>query len=146
MDDIHSPDLRRLLADWERRRNGREFPARRDFEPWDIKYILGYLNIVDALYDPLRFRYRIFGSDLAFRLGIEMTGRFVHDYPVLEHREMVTRRYVDVVAERRPIAALHDRRGQHHRLYSYESLVLPLSSDGTTIDTLMAGFAFDRTE
>jgi hypothetical protein len=142
MQEIRSAPLQRLYADWDSRRRGREFPARQDFDPCDLKYILGCLNLVDMLRGPLRFRYRVFGSEIARRLGIEMTGRMVDDYPQLEHRALVQRRYAETIAARRPTVAQHDRRSLNEQLHYYESLVLPLSRDGIEIDMLMAGFTF----
>jgi len=139
---IASPELQQLYDDWDRRRGGRELPSREDFDPLDLKYILGRLNLVDALYDPLRFRYRVFGGDIAKRFGFEMTGCFVDDYRTPKYRAMVQRRYADVVAARRPIVARLSRRSIDQRQHYCESLVLPLSRDGSTIDMLMAGFAF----
>jgi hypothetical protein len=143
MQEIRSAALQRLYADWDSRRRGREFPARRDFDPCEMRYILGFLNLVDVLRGPLRFRYRVFGSEIATRLAFEMTGRLVDDYPLPEHRALVQHRYAETIAARRPIVAHHDRRSHDEQLlHQYESLVLPLSSDGTEIDMLMAGFAF----
>jgi hypothetical protein len=107
-----------------------------------MKYILGCLNLIDTLHRPLRFRYRVFGSEIARRLGLEMTGRLVDDYPLPEHRALVQRRYAETITARQPTVAYHDRRSLDEQLHHYESLVLPLSTDGTEIDMLMAGFAF----
>jgi hypothetical protein len=142
MNVIASPELQRLYDDWDARRGNREMPSRDDFDALELKYILGRLNLVDALHDPVRFRYRVFGGDIAKRFGFEMTGRFVDDYCAPEYRSMVQRRYADVVAARRPIAAQFGRRSIDQRQHYCESLVLPLSRDGSTIDMLLAGFAF----
>jgi hypothetical protein len=142
MQEIRSALLQRLYADWNCRRRGREFPARRDFDPCDMAYILGCLNLVDRLREPLRFRYRIFGTEIARRLGIEMTGRLVDDYPMAEHRVHVQHRYAETIAARRPTVVQDDRWMLDKRLHHYELLVLPMSSDGTEIDMLMAGFTF----
>jgi hypothetical protein len=138
------PANQALYADWDSRRRGREFPARRDFDPCDLKYILGCLNLVDALREPLRFRYRVFGTEIARRLGLEMTGRMVDDYPVPEHRALIQRRYAETIASRLPTVTLHDRRSLDEQMHHYESLILPLSGDGTEIDMLMTGFTFAR--
>jgi hypothetical protein len=38
---LDSPLLQRLYADWAARRRARSMPARRDFDPLDLKYALG---------------------------------------------------------------------------------------------------------
>src|SRR4051794_23492799 len=42
--EIESATLRRLYADWDARRRGRKLPARADFDPLELKYILGNLS------------------------------------------------------------------------------------------------------
>ena len=142
MDQIRSPALQRLHADWEARRRGRELPARADFDPLDLRYILGYLNVVEVLRDPVRFRYRLFGTGMVRHTGVEMTGRLVGDYPDPAVAEHVHRRYAETMTLRRPTVVQHRRPPANDRTLLYESLVLPLSSDGAEIDMLMAGFAF----
>lgn len=142
IDQIRSPALQRLHADWEARRHGRELPARADFDPLDLRYILGYLNLVEVLRDPLRFRYRLFGTGMAQRIGVEMTGRLVEEYPDPQIADHVHRRYAETMALRRPTVVLHNRVPSNDRTLYYESLVLPLSSDGVDTDMLMAGFVF----
>src|SRR5258707_2720250 len=90
---VVSPLLQRLLADWQVRRRERTLPARRDFDPLDLKYILGKLLLVDVERQPLRFRFRLVGTELARRSGVELTGRTLDDYPSPEYREVIRRRY-----------------------------------------------------
>ena len=139
--DIVSAELTRLYDDWQERRQGRLYPARRDFAPWDIKYILGRLNLLDVFHRPLRFRWRLHGSEVVRYVGRDMTGKFVHDDPLPEFRSRVYEEYAHAVTERGPVAFTHSAL-MDGRPYSYEILVLPLSSDGVAIDMLMAGFDF----
>jgi len=60
---IECPKLRRLHQDLQDRRRGREMPSRKDFDVLDFAYILGDLNLFDVLYEPLRFRFRVHGSN-----------------------------------------------------------------------------------
>jgi hypothetical protein len=142
MVEILSPILQRLYSDWDNWRGSRPFPTRQDFDPEDINYIIGRVNLVDVYYNPLRFRYRVFGTTLAQRLGIEMTGRFVDEYPAGEQREHVQRRYAQTIIVRQPTVVLHKRFSLDGWGHSYESIVLPLSTDGASIDMMLAGFAF----
>lgn len=139
---VHSPLLLRLHADWQRWRAGRELPARRDFEPWDIAYVLGCINLVEASYEPLRFRYRVYSTELAWRLGRDLNGRYVDEHADPQIRAHVQSRYALAVETRGPAAEFHERTGPGARLHHYEALVLPLSNDGSRIDMLLAGFVF----
>lgn len=74
-DRIEHPLLRELYRYWESLRCGREFPARSDFDPVDIRDMLGSVALADVLYDPLRFRFRLIGTKIAQRWGFDLTGR-----------------------------------------------------------------------
>src|SRR5258708_32501120 len=80
-DNIETPDLRRLYAYWEGLRRGREFPARRDIDPFDFRYALGHVMLLDVLYHPLRFRFRLPGTALALPAGSAMPGQMPAEPP-----------------------------------------------------------------
>jgi hypothetical protein len=136
---IQAPLLLRLLEDWETRRRGRTMPARADFDPFDLKYMLGKLLLVDVLRDPLRFRFRLIGTELLKRSGIDLTGRMLDDHPDPEYREYMRQRYITAVAGRQPLSSIQTRLVLDGRLRRYEALLLPLASDGETVDMLMIG-------
>ncbi|MGH6982157.1 MAG: PAS domain-containing protein, partial [Stellaceae bacterium] len=75
--DLHNPALIALYDLWAQRRRDRKFPARADFQPADLKLVLGHLSIFEVHRDPLRFRCRLHGSLTAQRLGFDMTGKFM---------------------------------------------------------------------
>jgi hypothetical protein len=139
---IEAPLLRQLHEDWQARRRGRPLPARADFDPIDLKYVLGKLLLVDVLREPLQFRFRLVGTELVKRLGVDLTGRTLDDYPDPEYREFLRQRYTAAVAARRPLSSIQTRLILDGRLRRYEALLLPLASDGVTVDMLMIGIVY----
>jgi hypothetical protein len=144
---IAAPRLRRLLRDWEDRRGGREFPSRKDFTPHDLKYIMGNLSLIDVTYDSLRFRYRLHATNLSLRMNKEMTNKSIDDIPIPDHAMRVRKHFSEVVRRRVPVVY---KRGSSdsdfpddHLPQDCEVLVLPLSSDGKTIDILMSAMVWD---
>lgn len=127
-----------LYRDWEARRAGREFPARSDFDPVDLKYILGYLSVIDVLRGPLRFRYRIHASNAADRLGFDLTGKELDALPDERYRKMIREHHETVLEKRTPVVVLRDHHFDDSRTWHCEALGVPLSSDGTVIDMLMS--------
>jgi hypothetical protein len=99
---IESPKLQRLHQDWLDRRRGRTMPSRRDFDVLDFTYILGDLNLLDVLCDPLRFRFRVHSTNAVDRLGFDLTGKTVDDYPDPEYRDMAHGYYAEVVKAKAP--------------------------------------------
>src|SRR5688572_3474469 len=133
MDEIEDERLRRLLAYWESRRNGRRFPGRADLDPLDFHYLLGWISILEVSHNPRRFRYRLNGSLLVERFGVDMTGRYVDEFPRPEFRDLLTRLWGAAVDARRPVHEFHDRVIDKHR-YDFETLRLPLAANGEDID------------
>jgi hypothetical protein len=134
--------LHRLLQDWEDRRRGRELPSRKDFDPGDIRYIVGNLSLVDVTRDPLDFRFRIHATNVADRMGFDMTGKMLATLPDRQYAALIRTHYTEVVTLRRPVARLRNRVMTDQHTWNCEVLVLPLSSDGQTVDMLMSAFVW----
>lgn len=141
LDTIETPCLRQLYVYWDSRREGREFPARRDLDPLEFRFALGHVVLIDVLRDPQRFRFRLHGSELSLRAGYDMTGKLVDDLPNPANRAILLKRCRSLVETRRPTRVL-DRRSLGKRLYGYEAVWLPLAGDGYAIDMLMGGIVY----
>jgi hypothetical protein len=133
----------RLYLYWLQCRGAKQFPSRDDIDPIEFRFALGRVSLIDVLDQPRRYRYRLVGTMVTEHLGYEMTGRFLDQLPESQVRAYLEQVYGNVVAQRVPV---HES-GQtvlDGRLWKYESLVLPLSSDGQAINLLMAYRASDR--
>lgn len=137
---IENDRLRRLYLYWDEKRRDRRFPARRDLDPLDFPYALGKIMLIDVSYDPLKFRFRLYGTELADRMGIDVTGLALDQHPMPEFRDFLERGWRGVIEASRPMHVFFDRYVDE-RQRRFESLRLPLSSDGTTIDMLMVAVA-----
>lgn len=135
------PDLRRLYEFWSAQRGTRFAPPRAPFDPVALRYVLGNLLLVDVLHDPLRFRYRLCGTNIVQRVGLDLTGRFVDEHPEPQFREFALQRYRSLVETGAPMYSLRDQvfDGRTRR---YEVLMLPLSSDGVTTDMIIVAMKF----
>lgn len=105
----------------------------------DLKYVLGSLSLIDVQHAPLRFRIRLHATDNARRVGVDLTGQDLDAYPFEETRKLMKAQCEAVIAERRPVGRVRDGTLADARTWSYQVLMLPLSSDGETIDMLMSG-------
>lgn len=139
---LKSPILQRLYDDWEARRRGRAMPSRADFDPLEMKYILGHLSLLDVFYNPVRFRYRVHGSEIAARFGVDLTRRYVDEAPSLDHRRTALEHYGAVVERREPIVGYRGHQFTDARIWNCEVLVLPLSNDGSIVTQLMSGIVW----
>jgi hypothetical protein len=140
---LNSPLLRRLYEDWKARRNHR-IPRRADFDPATLSYILGSLSLIEVCRDPLRFRARVHGTNLAQHLGVEFTGKFLDEAQPSEYFRLVIEHLTDVVEQERPSFAWLVNEVMQPPVWENESLVLPLSRDGDSVDYLFAAVVHQR--
>lgn len=136
VEQIRRPMLRRLYAYWDDKRGAREFPGRADIDPLEMRLALGNISLVDVLYAPLRFRYRLHGSIIAERLGIDMTGRCVDEIPEPDRRSFVEENFRAVIATRQPLAR-SGARLLDQRQWNFDSIILPLGVADGTINMLL---------
>ncbi len=141
---IKSAPLRQLYRDWDARRAGRRVPARADFDPVEMKYILGQLSLIDVARDPLRFVFRLHASGNVRHLGVDLTGKELAFMPKPNLRDRIRTHYELAVASREPVVQRRGGSFADGREVDYEVLVLPLASDGETIDMLMSGVIWNE--
>jgi hypothetical protein len=108
-----------------------------------VKYLLGRINLIDVLHQPLRLRWRLHGSEVVRYVGRDLTGRFLHDIGRPEFRQRAELEYHGAIEQRAPQCFTHQGI-LDERPFSYELLVLPLSDDDREINMLLAGFDFSR--
>ena len=78
---IGDPNVRRFLTLWlEAHRNGRP-PGKEFLDPLQLRFLLGSICLLEVQKQPLRFRYRLVGTDIVRRLDMEMTGKWLDEHP-----------------------------------------------------------------
>lgn len=135
------PDLRRLYELWKVKRGGRIGPSRAELGPFDLRFILGNILLIDVLRDPLRFRYRLCGTNIVARAGFDLTGRFVDEHPEPQFRQAALGSYTKVAETRAPLQVVRDEIFDE-RSRRYEGLLLPLSSDGNVVDMIIVAMKY----
>jgi hypothetical protein len=142
--DLRAPRLQNVLDLWQRKRGGRLAPARLDFDPAELKPVLACVTLVDVLYDPLDFRYRLVGSEMVRAYGRDVTSQSVNDLQLIGLRALIWRDLTELVKTAQPqYTALYYTNLAGH-LRAYQLLRLPLSSDGARLDMLLLVAEFDR--
>ncbi len=138
MGDSMHPKLDSLLRFWTGLCAARAWPARRDFQPEDLRPWLGHIALLDVQPGP-RFHVRLTGVVIAEFDGGDYTGRYLEDAVPPEIRAMVMAPYLAVLAEGRPVHC-HTPAGYADGSFrSLQRLLLPLSGDGQRIDMIMLG-------
>ncbi|MGH7072699.1 MAG: PAS domain-containing protein, partial [Stellaceae bacterium] len=137
---VTEPALARLFDHWRAILHGGPVPLRRDFDPLDLPYILGRIMLVELRQSPRHWFVRVHGTEIARRIGVELTGRALDGLPP-EFREPAVARF-DIVARTGLPHRTATQMISDHRRLRYEALILPLSRDGGAIDMLLCGINF----
>jgi hypothetical protein len=136
---VEQPVLQKLRAYWDAKRVSRPYPSRDDIDPMDLRFILGSLILIDVEPNPLRFRYRLFGSEIARRQGFDMTGKYLDQHPWPELAAMAIETYRQVLSTGQPAHIRRQGMVDGHYV-SHISLVLPLGHE--QVEILLAGVVF----
>jgi len=141
-----------FLAHWESLRQGRLAPSWSEFDLLALgTEPVSRMMVVDVLTDPLRLKYRFWGTANVKVKGVEMTGRFVEDFPG-RRAAIATEEYHRVISEQRPMAFL-DRlvlpgasggRFSSRAAFDQVILRLPLSDDGHQINHVISLANWER--
>jgi len=129
--------LLQLYRHWNERRGDRPFPAPEDIDQTDFAYASERVSMIEVSYDPLRFRYWSVAPQLTAHLGYNMTGSYVDEVPEPSMRQFVRACYERVIQSRAPVYEMGTVLIRLDEWW-HEVLVLPLSSDGSNIDMLLA--------
>ncbi len=115
-------------------RDGR-LPARSDFALDDLRPYVGRIAILDVIDGGRDFRFRLYGTRIADEYKGEMTGKSVSAFRANFYAAIVPgyRRAVETRQPHYDVPEIDD--DLMH--YKWERLVVPLASDGVTVDMIM---------
>jgi len=136
---LHRPEngvFLELYEYWLRKGAGRAMPGRADIDPLDIPQLLANVFLMDVVPGPpQRFRFRLVGTRIAELEG-EMTNKYLDEFVPNAAGTALARHYEDTVEGRISVRreTLHWRKREY---INYDVLLLPLSSDGRTVDMLV---------
>ncbi len=135
--------LRLLLAYWLAKKGDRPAPTRAEIDPAEIKSLLPHVGLVDVEPSPLRFRFRLAGTEIIKGYGEELTGRYLDEVDLDNHEREIIGDYTRAAESGEPSCSMLDYKRKDGHYIRYERMVLPLSSDGKKIDMLIGGCVFD---
>lgn len=134
-----SAEMRAARDRWKHLAGDRLAPAWGEFALADLPTrILPWSVVVNVIPGDggADFIYRYWGGERIRLLGQDMTGKPVRELPVMP--ATVYQQYMEVLQQRRPLYFSHEHQVEGGLRPCFESLRLPLSSDGETIDMIYA--------
>ncbi|HEX7005586.1 MAG TPA: PAS domain-containing protein [Alphaproteobacteria bacterium] len=135
--------LKALLDYWLEKKGDRRAPSRSDIDPLEIAPLLPFVMLIGVERTPLRFHYRLVGTEIVRNIGDDLTGHYLDEYVRLGRDAPMVRDYARVAAWGPPVCAVWEYTRDDGRHVRYERLALPLSRDGKTVDMLFGGAVFE---
>jgi hypothetical protein len=140
---FESPELNEIYGYWLAKRGQRRMPSRRDLDPTEIPRLLRNLMLIDVGRDPFRFGYRLIGTNVVDATGENRTGKDFDVVGFIAANPIVRQEYITVATTGEPLHSFEPfYRLDTRREYDVERLLLPLSSDGVTVDMILVYFHF----
>lgn len=133
--------------DYWRSRHGEDgaLPGRKSIDPVEMRSFLPDICLYEVQQTPIRFRYRVIGTQIASRMDHDYTGRWLDEVhprfvgsPAYDEFVRVARREIPF-AYYRGIPLFHTVRD--YRIM--ERILVPLAQDGVTVDMMLAAVVFD---
>jgi hypothetical protein len=127
---------------------GGGLPGRQHFDPMAVPRLLPFIWLADVQHNPLRFRYRLLGSEYLHIFGRDYTGRWIDElHPDFSgspaHAQYVSAAERGIVGYRRGHTLTAPILPKDYRWI--ERVILPLARDGKAVDMLLALSVFHKT-
>jgi hypothetical protein len=136
----------RLYDVWDGWRGDRPMPARRDILPEDLRDLLPYIALMQAMPDPLDCRYIISGEavDRASERGVKgMTVREVLADGSVSIADQISAMYGAVIKSGTPSFTRGSMDYRDRGFITFDRVLLPLSADAQAVDHLLCGFFYN---
>ena len=145
VDDLPRDGLRFLLTHWQGMATNGALPLADDLDPIDLRPALGNIMLVDVLDDGRDFRYRLYGSAIAFISSGDKTGKSVIDFEGIPAQFFYVV-YRAALIRRCPVYT-HHYPANMSNFRRWHRLLLPLSDkSGNVVRYLIGCYADPKSE
>src|SRR5689334_20940188 len=124
---IQHPILKRMVGFWDRKRGSRDWPLRRDFDPLEFWFAVGYVSLIDVRSSEKgrrRYFFRLDGTRQVDLFGVDFTGRYLDQVYDAESLPLAEASYGAAVEQGEP--QYYVRQVEFHgRPIQYEIVILP---------------------
>lgn len=120
-------------------RDGGLLPRREEFDPLAIYDILPFVWMVDVHRSPLRFKFRLMGTENVNAMGWDVTGKWIDEaYPSFQEG---TKGYADYVSLAKDKLPSYRKGPAHYHVPEYkhiERVMLPMVNDDDLCTLIVA--------
>jgi hypothetical protein len=138
--------LARLYAYWHAKRIGKAAPSRAELDFADILDLLPIINLLDVEREPLGFRHRLVGAELAERLGRNARGRLVDEALYGPAAAEIFSTLERLTSEIRPFRRRARLDWNGRSWLTLEAVELPLIDQDGRVNMILRGSSFSAPE
>ncbi|HXJ02472.1 MAG TPA: PAS domain-containing protein [Micropepsaceae bacterium] len=135
------PELKELYGVWQKLRQARRMPARREFDPASVRHLLPHLMLIDVFPEMARerrFRVRLHGTAQVQYQGTDWTGHYPHEKTDQAAADRLCAVGDHIVATREPWMSTGGLYWLPTKPYArFETILLPLSDDDVTVNMIL---------
>jgi hypothetical protein len=146
-DAIADEILTALYDYWRSRKSGEKLPGRADIDPVDMpRAALPHVVLMEVADGGNRIRYRLVGTAIVDEWGADVTGKYLDEVMDGTYLEFVRGLYIDVMEHRCAVLSESTFRWDVGKTVGARRLYMPLASDGVSVDMVLIGQTFSRSE
>lgn len=130
------PDIARFAQYCADLAGDRDMPRRSEFRPGRVSSMLGYIFLVDIIFETDDYRYSLFGVHLPKLYGIDLGGKKLSEVDDASARAFFRKTYDQVVEDGRPQYVS----GQYvwpDRVIGVERLLVPMANDEGRLSSII---------
>lgn len=150
IETVEAPDaladerLRRLYGLWrEAHDHDLKPPTHAVVDPMDLRFIIGNILLMEVQAEPLRFRYRLVGTEIVDHLGVELTGLWLDQHPDAGRIDEIATAFT-LAWRNRCAVHVSFKLSSFKQVWPCEALVLPLSPMPGEMPLLLVGQIFPK--
>ncbi|MEH6526511.1 MAG: PAS domain-containing protein [Sneathiella sp.] len=140
--DIKSMELEDLLNYWKEIKEDQNLPLREQFNPAAVPQCLKYIVLLDVKEQTPKYFIRLAGSAVNPAYLEPITGRYLEQILSQKDLDEILPQYEHTVQFRVPTYMHGSADVRANIRLKYERLILPASSDGSSVDKLIVGIKF----
>jgi hypothetical protein len=137
------PTLKCVYDYWVSIHSPGRLPGRQHLEPSAIARLLPHVFLVDVCRNPLRFRYRLIGTEYVRLIGRDVTNAFLDEVHPGFHG-LIRSQYEETSEQRRPTyrkgAIMYT--GPDERYLGMERAIMPLARNGIDVDMILGAVVY----
>lgn len=142
---LQRPQHKKLFEYWRAKAPPGRLPSRQSIDPLDLPDLLPWIILFDVVWEGAgpRFRHRLVGTGSAQRAGRDATGLWFEEAYEGDILASQLAAFSEIAKTTMPSLTRVRLPIEGREYVEHDRLILPLASDGETVDVLIALMVFD---